>query len=173
MKASGRARNRAEWHRGVSSKRGRAPLEIDNDISRIAPTFDEEEKGILRVVQMGGSQALDQIADYNEDLGRICTYCKEAISTSDHIRWVCKYFDPVRREIDEEPASVSHKWIPCCLKNGIAPAMKADGRKTHWGADLINDRDPKVSKLLGVNHELHTPRNDARETEKASSGGYP
>ena len=45
LKAAGRARNRAEWHRGVSSKRGRAPLEIDNDISRIAPTFEEEEKG--------------------------------------------------------------------------------------------------------------------------------
>ena len=52
LKASGRARNRAEWHRGVSSRRGRAPLEIYNDISRIAPTF-EEEKGILRIVQMG------------------------------------------------------------------------------------------------------------------------
>ena len=69
LKASGRARNRAEWHRGVNSKRRRAPLEIDHDISRIAPTFDEEEKGILRVVQMGGSQALDQIANYNEDVG--------------------------------------------------------------------------------------------------------
>lgn len=44
LKASGRARNRAEWHRGVSSKRGRAPLEIDNDISRIAPTLHEEGK---------------------------------------------------------------------------------------------------------------------------------
>ena len=66
LKASGRARNRAEWHRGLSNKRARAPLEIDNDISRIAPSFDEEERGILRVVQMGGSQALDQIADFNK-----------------------------------------------------------------------------------------------------------
>ena len=42
LKAAGRSRNRAEWHRGVSSKRGRAPLEIDNDLSRITATLEEE-----------------------------------------------------------------------------------------------------------------------------------
>ena len=41
LKAAGRSRNRAEWHRGVSSRRGSAPLEIDNDLSRIAPTVDD------------------------------------------------------------------------------------------------------------------------------------
>ena len=45
LKAAGRSRNRAEWHGGVSSKRGRAPLEIDNEVSQIAATFEEEEKG--------------------------------------------------------------------------------------------------------------------------------
>ena len=74
---------------GVSSKGGRAPLEIDNDVSRIAPTLEDEEKGILRVAQMGGSQALDGIADFNEDVGRTCTYCHEAVSTSDHINLEC------------------------------------------------------------------------------------
>ena len=56
LKAAGRSRNRAEWHRGASSKRERAPLEIDNDLSRITPTIDEEGKGILRVVQFYGEQ---------------------------------------------------------------------------------------------------------------------
>ena len=148
LKASGRVRNRAEWHREVSSKRGRAPLEIDNDISRIAPTLDEEGKGMLRVVQIGGSQTLDQIADYNEDVGRTCTYCHEAVTTSDHIRWECKRFDPLRREINDELASIPHKWIPCCLKNGIAPAMEPDGRKTYWGTDFSNDSDEKRQETL-------------------------
>ena len=85
LKAAGRSRNRAEWHRGASSNRGRAPLEIDNDVSRIAATFEDEEKGILRVVQMGGSQELNEIADYNQDVGRVCSYCMEAVSTSDHV----------------------------------------------------------------------------------------
>ena len=76
MKAAGRARNRAEWHRGASSKRGRAPLEIDNDLSRIAPTTDEEGKGILRVVQMGGNLAGNEIVGFNEDVNPMCSYCK-------------------------------------------------------------------------------------------------
>ena len=83
LNAAGRSRNRAEWHRGVSSKRGRAPLEIDNEVSQVVATFEEEEKGILRVVQMGGAQALNEIADYNQAVGRICNYCMETISTSD------------------------------------------------------------------------------------------
>ena len=49
LKAAGRSRNRAEWHRGMSSKRSRPPLEIDNDLSQIAVNM-EEEKGILRTV---------------------------------------------------------------------------------------------------------------------------
>ena len=69
LKASGRARNRAEWHRGARSNRGRALLEIDNDITASPLPSTKRKKGILRVVQMGGSQALGQIANYNEDVG--------------------------------------------------------------------------------------------------------
>ena len=54
LKAAGRARNIAEWHRGASSKRSRAPLEIDNDLSRMNLTMEDQGKGILRTVQMGG-----------------------------------------------------------------------------------------------------------------------
>ena len=91
MKAAGRARNRAEWHRGASSKRGRAPLEIDNDLSRIAPTTNEEGKGILRVIQMGGNLAGNEIAGFNEDVDPRCSYCKGAISTQDHFKWGCSF----------------------------------------------------------------------------------
>ena len=55
----------------MSSNRGRAPLEIDNDLSQIAVNLEEEEKGILRTVQMGGTQALNEIAEYNQDVGKI------------------------------------------------------------------------------------------------------
>ena len=50
LKAVGRSRNRAEWHRGASSKRGRPPFEIDNEISQVAANLEEEEeeKCILR-----------------------------------------------------------------------------------------------------------------------------
>ena len=75
-------------------------------------------------------------------------------------------FDFVRREIDDELANIPHKRIPYCLKNGIAPAMKTDGRETYWGADFSNDSDEKARKLLGGNLELHAPGSDARKSEE-------
>ena len=57
LKAAGRARNRGEWTRGTSSKRSRMPLEIDNDVSRVASNLDDEAKGIIRTIQMGGNLA--------------------------------------------------------------------------------------------------------------------
>ena len=136
MKAAGRARNRAEWHRGASNRRGRAPLEIDNDLSRIAPTIDEQGKGILRVVQMGGNLVGNEIAGFNENVSSLCSYCNGAVSTQDHIKWECSFFAPTRMEIDDELATIPHKCITTCIKNGIAPAMKTDGNKTFWGTDF-------------------------------------
>lgn len=115
---------------------------------------------------MGGSQALEHIAGYKEDIGTMCTYCDKATSASDHIRWECEYFKSVRNEIDVELANIPHHMIPCCLKNGIAPAMKADGRKTYWGTEFRNDTDAKVKNLLGENLELQTPGSDSRKTEE-------
>ena len=84
-------------------------LEIDNDVSRIAGNIDDEAKGIIRTVQMGGNLALNDIADFNQDVNRMCSYCGEGLPTSDHIKWVCKHFDPVRKKVDAELASISHK----------------------------------------------------------------
>ena len=75
-------------------ERSRVPLEIDNDVSRFAQNFDDEAKGILRTVQMGGNQALNDIADFNQDIGRMCSYCHEAISTSDHIKYASLNLEP-------------------------------------------------------------------------------
>ena len=169
MKAAGRARNRAEWHRGVSSRRGRAPLEIDSDLSRIAPAVDDEGKGILRLVQMGGNLAGNEIADFNEDVNRTCQYCKAAISTQDHIRWECIFFASTRDEIDAGLAKIPHKCLPACLRNGIAPAMKADGTKTFWGTDLDDQLNREARKLLGENLELHTPGSDGNKNRRKKS----
>ena len=80
-----------------------------------------------------------------------------------------RFFKSVRTEIDEELANIPHQMIPCCLKDGIAPAMKADGRKTYWGSGFRNDTDSKVKKLPGGNLELQTPgSNLAKDGRKAS-----
>ena len=116
-KAAARARNRAEWHRGASTRRARAPLETDSDLSRIAPTIDEEGKGILRVIQMGGNLAGKEIAGFNENVSSLCSYCNGAVSTQDHIKWECSFFAPTRMEIDAELATIPHKCIPTYIKN--------------------------------------------------------
>ena len=72
-----------------------------------------------------GMQAFNEIAEYNQDVGRICNYCLEAVSTSEHVRWECKHFDATRKEIDAELAAIPHKYFPNCVKNGIAPSMNA------------------------------------------------
>ena len=166
LKTVGRAKNRAGWHRGASSKRSRAPLEIDNDLSCINLSMEDEEHGILRTVQTGGNLACNETADFNQDVSRVCSYCNQDISTQDHIKWECSFFAPVRKEIDAELAGVPHRYLPSCIKSGIAPAMKADGRKTFWGADFGEDLDEGARKLLGGNRELHINGSDARKTEE-------
>ena len=66
-------------------------------------------------------------------------------------------------EIDGELAKIPHKCLPSCIKSGIAPAMKADGRKTFWGTDFDDHLDEKARKLLGENRELYTPGSDANK----------
>lgn len=41
-------------------------------------------------VAMGWGQALQEIANYNEDIDPVCTYCGKAASTVDHIKWECE-----------------------------------------------------------------------------------
>lgn len=120
LKLAGRSRNRGEWSRGASCKRSRVPLEIDNDVSRSAQRFDDETKGILRTVQMGGNHALNDIADYNQDVSRLCSYCGEELSAIGHIKWECKHFDPVRKEVDVELASIAHEHLPDSIKRNCS-----------------------------------------------------
>lgn len=96
----------------------------------------------------------------------MCNYCNGAVSTHDHLKWECSFFAPTRIEIDEELATIPHKCIPACIKNGIAPAMKIDGKKTFWGAAFDEQLDEKARTLLGENRELHTPGSDAKKTDE-------
>jgi len=128
--------------------------------------MDDEAKGVIRMVQMGDNQALNDIADFNQDVDRMCSYCGEEASTGEHIKWSCKHFDPVRKEVDAELAGIADKHLPNCIKNGVAPAMKADGNKTFWGAAIGDDLSNKAKKFLGYDTELQTPGSDARITEQ-------
>ena len=104
---------------------------------------------------IGGNQARYEISKYNEDVGKTCNYCREAESTADHIKWVCKEFKTVRESIDADLARVPLEFLNYNVRCGIAPATKADGKTTYWGKQLPDTADEKTKTLLGVNMELH------------------
>ena len=163
--AAARARSRAEWFRNTSSLISKGTLEIDRDISQPSKILNDIEKGIVATSLMGGNQARCEISKYNEDVDNTCSYCREAESTADHIKWVCKEFKEVRTSIDAELARVPPDFLNYNVRCGIAPAMKADGKTTFWGKQLPEDTDDKIKKLLGVNMELHTPGKDQQSTD--------
>ena len=69
-----RARSRAEWVR--DSSRRLNVREIDREASQLSKKLTDEEKGMVRTAQIGGTLAKDVIAGFNEDV-------KEQQSTSD------------------------------------------------------------------------------------------
>ena len=104
MQAS-RARTNAEWNRD-SSTRMVGLREIDRQASLVDAGLTEEEKGVVRTIQMGGTMRKQSIAAFNEDVDTKCTYCQEEAASGMHIRWQCKYFEPIRMETDKELAQV-------------------------------------------------------------------
>ena len=77
------------------------------------------------------------------------------------MKWSCTFFDPVRKEVDADLASIPHTHLPCCVKNGIALALKVYGLKTYWGTALGDDINNKTKRLLGYDCELQTLGSDA------------
>ena len=124
MKAmAARARTSAEWARGTTKKIH--VKEIDRAASQVNPKMTEEEKGIVSTAMMGGAQAMQEIAGYNEDVNPWCTHCKKAApSTVEHLRWECEAFEPERVQVDPKLANIPRKYLASCIKCGIAPAMK-------------------------------------------------
>ena len=73
--AAARARSGAEWNRNMS-KQLRA-REIDREASQVNPRMTKEEQGMVSTVMMGGAQANEEIAGYNEDVDPNRTYFKK------------------------------------------------------------------------------------------------
>ena len=131
--AAARARTRAEFTRDTSSIVANGLLEIDRELSQVNKNLDDEEKAMVRTATMGGTMAKKEVAEFNQDYDGTCNYCMEADSTADHVRWVCKHFQPKRMELDPDLAAIPLKYLTQNVRCGIAPAMKTDGEKTYWG----------------------------------------
>ena len=94
----------------------------------ISAKLTEEEASMVRTAQMGGTMAKGTIASFNEDVDKQCNYCKEDVSTAEHIRWRCKFFQGIREATDEQLAKVPVNCLTACIKCGIAPEMKGEPR---------------------------------------------
>jgi len=139
-----RARTRAEWCRG--SSKTIATREIDRDASQPDPKMESDKQGFVRTVMMGGNQAKQEIAAYNEDVDTKCDLCGKAISTSDHTKWGCEALEATRVEADPEIAAIPRKYLPLSVRCCIAPAMQTSGLTTYWGRELDDDVDEKTHK---------------------------
>ena len=104
--------------------------EIDQDISQVEPNLTEQDKGYIRTALMGSNMHKAAVADFNQDVDKVCTYCYEADGTTLHERWECKYFHGTRTELDKGLACIPMAYLPLTIQNGIAPAMRHDGQAT-------------------------------------------
>ena len=158
-----RARTRAEWTTGKGSRP--KTREIDREASQPSDKLSEEERGIVTTSMIGGGMAANDIASINEDVDKMCTYCGEELSTDDHIKWQCSFFKGARQAADSIIAKIPLKYLPACVRCGIAPAMKPDGRKSFWGSIMDDNEDEDIVKAMGIDYSLETPGDNADKTE--------
>ena len=60
-----RARTRAECSRSTSTRMA-GLSEIDRQASQVHPDFSDEDKGIIRMVQMGGTMGKQKVSSFNQ-----------------------------------------------------------------------------------------------------------
>ena len=159
-----RARTRAEWLR--PNTKGIRVREIDRAATQVDPKMSDEDKGMVRTTMMGGKMAKQEIAKFNNDYDDLCDYCLEAPSTSDHIKWGCKFFEHTRSEVDKDLAAIPRHYLPACVRCAIAPAMKIEGNRTFWGGEPGEDLTAKAKQLFGVDNLLLEPGLNGDETRK-------
>jgi hypothetical protein len=147
-----RARTSAAW-KACDKPRLNGLREIDPIATRINNKIDEEDKGLIKTINMGGGMTNGDIAEWNEDVDGTCSYCMAEDTNITHLIWECPFFDCVRQEQDAELAAIPIKNMLPCILRGVAPAMEVDGNKTFWGQDM-NELEENQMKLLGKNDKL-------------------
>ena len=73
---------------------------------------------------------------------------------ADHI-WTCTSLKAHRRRVDEDIASLDPKKLPAAVKQGVAPAMKANPRNSFWGKQEEEETDYKLRYLCGIIRETY------------------
>ena len=74
-------------------------------------------------------------------------------------------FKEVRQVTDSVIAKIPLRYLTACIRCGIAPAMKTDGRKTFWGSIVEPNEDDDIKKAMCIDLSLETQGVDADKTE--------
>ena len=127
--------------------------------------MESDKQGLVRTIMMGGTQAKQEIAAYNQDVDPMCDLCGKAASTSDHIKWECAALEDIRRKADPEVRAIPRKYLPASVRCCIAPAMQTNGLTSYWGREVDSDLNGKTQKMLGIDKQLTTPGKDADVTK--------
>ena len=108
-----RARTAAEYL--IHKPRIRGFREIDSQATELNKHLHAEATGIVHTVAMGGRIAKQDIANSNEDIDDQCNYFNNATASATHIRWVCSFFDDVRKKVDPLFAKVPLRYLLHCI----------------------------------------------------------
>ena len=84
------------------------------------------------------------ISTFNNAFEDKCNYCREGPSNGTHIRWECKFFEPVRQDTDKALADIPRKYLSDPIKCGIAPAISIEGELTYWGTEVDSQETPET-----------------------------
>ena len=124
--------------------------------------MEEDEKGVVRTIIMGGGIAKQDIGETNGDVYDACTYCNAAKSTTGYTIWECPHSECILENINPDLPRTLVKYLLPCLQSGIAPAMQADGNKTYWGQNIDGDLDDEVKKATWERYQSEPWRKKQR-----------
>ena len=85
--------------------------------------------------------------------GQECTLCGEKEEAS-HI-WTCTKLKDQRRRADEDVAKLDPQKLPAAVKQGVAPAMKANPRHPFWGKQKEEETGYELRHLCGIMKEKY------------------
>ena len=82
--------------------------------------------------------------------------CELCVSKEEADRlWTCTSLKDHRRRVDEEIASLDPQKLPAAIKQGVAPAMKANPRNPFWGKQNEEEADYKLRYMCGSIREKY------------------
>jgi len=131
MHAAVRARTRAEWSRNTDNLASREIREIDRELSQVDKELTEEEKNMVKTSLMGGIKPNAKLQNTTKTSTR-----RAIIARRLTLRLITSNgYAPTSsgNGKSSELAEIPIECLPLNVRNGIAPAMKADGKLTYWG----------------------------------------